>query len=275
MQTTTYSIADQLVRYNTALHQSHTRYLHIDSVYDGSYLQGKRVLLTGANRGLGLALATELHKQRAHVIAFVRESSDALDALGCDVITGVDVTNEAAVRDAVATGVREPVDYVLHNAGYFPDVHDSLADGMRYDEQLRQIDVCALGPLRVVEALHSQSLIGGCVAVITSQAGSLAWRTTQNAARGGDYGHHMSRAACNMGVVLLAEELRHAAVPVLLLHPGFNRTDMTAKYRDIWDAEGAVEPAVGAKRVLHEMSAVTMERTGTFVNCEDGLRIPW
>ena len=78
-----------------------------------------------------------------------------------------------------------------------------------------------------------------------------------------------------MGGVLLAQALRGAAIPVLLLHPGFNRTEMTAKYRHLWDVEGAVDASVGAKRVLHEMRGATMERTGQFVNCEDGLLIPW
>ena len=60
-----------------------------------------------------------------------------------------------------------------------------------------------------------------------------------------------------------------------MLHPGFNRTDMTSKYSHIWDVEGAVPASEGAKRVLYEVGKVSMEMTGTFVNCEDGLLIPW
>ena len=47
---------------------------------------------------------------------------------------------------------------------------------------------------------------------------------------GGDYGHHMSRAACNIGAVLMSQELKAEGIPVLLLHPGFNKTGMTAKW---------------------------------------------
>ena len=43
----------------------------------------------------------------------------------------------------------------------------------------------------------------------------------------------------------------------------------------IWDKEGAVDPAVGAKRVLHEVKQLTLDTTGSFINCEDGLTIPW
>ena len=101
------------------------------------------------------------------------------------------------------------------------------------------------------------------------------WRKTQNKDKGGDYGHHMSRAACNIGGVLLAEELKSKGVCVVLLHPGFNRTEMTRKYESIWDVEGAVPPAEGALRVLHEVVRASLDKTGAFVNCEDGLRIPW
>lgn len=112
------------------------------------------------------------------------------------------------------------------------------------------------------------------VAMITSQGGSIAWRTVQNPT-GGDYGHHMSKAAANMMAVLLAQELKSAGIAVLILHPGFNKTDMTKKYEHIWEIEGAVPSEVGAKRVLHEIGIATIEDSGTFINCEDGLLIPW
>merc|ERR1719231_1635262 len=125
------------------------------------------------------------------------------------------------------------------------------------------IDVCALGPLRISSAIFNKGLIapGGKVIIISSQAGSCEWRTTQNSGKGGDYGHHMSRAACNIMGVLLSEELRAARVAVALLHPGFNRTEMTRKYEHIWDIEGAVDPVEGAKRVLHECTKVSMATT--------------
>mmetsp|Transcript_5220 Transcript_5220/g.16370 ORF Transcript_5220/g.16370 Transcript_5220/m.16370 type:complete len:152 (-) Transcript_5220:511-966(-) len=135
-------------------------------------------------------------------------------------------------------------------------------------------------PLRVIAALYKAGkLAPSCqLVIITSQAGSVEWRTTQNAGAGGDYGHHMSRAACNIAGVLLSEELRSAGHVVSLLHPGFNRTDMTAKFKSAWDKEGAVDPSVGAMRVLYEIGRSVqagVARSGKFINCEDGLEIPW
>lgn len=268
-------MADQAARFARAKEEGNTRYLDIDSVYDGSYLKGKRVLVTGAGRGLGLCLVRELVAQGAEVVATVRKKSPELEAAKpAQVIEEVDVRETPAVAK-MSRAVTAPLDYVINNAGYFTPVHETLCC-LDDQEELKQINVCALGSLRVVSQLHQAGhLKQAKVAIITSQAGSVAWRSTQNKGRGGDYGHHMSRAACNMAGVLMSEELRDEGIPVVLLHPGFNRTDMTAKYSDIWDAEGAVEPSVGAKRVLHEVGQISMETTGKFINCEDGLLIPW
>ena len=62
----------------------------------------------------------------------------------------------------------------------------------------------------------------------------MAWRFTQNP-EGHDYGHHMSKAAANMAGMLLSQELKSAGVCVYLLHPGFNKSDMTKKYEAIWE----------------------------------------
>merc|ERR1712232_1189428 len=113
---------------------------------------------------------------------------------------------------------------------------------------MKQFDVCGFGPVRLVSALKAAGLLKGAkVAVITSQAGSARWRFTQNKDKG----------------------------PIVMLHPGFNRTTMTSKYSHIWDIEGAVPPAEGAKRVLHETAKVSMKTSGRYINCEDGLQIPF
>lgn len=102
----------------------------------------------------------------------------------------------------------------------------------------------------------------------------MAWRDVQNPT-GHDYGHHMSKCAANMMGKLLSQEMKAKGIVVTLLHPGFNKTGMTKKYEAIWEIEGAVDPSVGAKRVVHELGNMSMEKTGQFINCEDGLQIPW
>ena len=192
-------------------------------------------------------------------------------------ISGVDVQIDAHVASMVSQlEGAEPFDVVINNAGYFWDQEETLAN-LSPTEQLKQIDVCAVGPLRVSAALCTAKLVRprtGKIVVITSQAGSAEWRPTQNP-EGHDYGHHMSRAACNIAFVLLAQELRAEGIAVLLLHPGFNKTGMTAKYAAIWEVEGAVDPACGAKRLLYEALKISPAISGKFINCEDGKEIPW
>lgn len=90
-----YSNPDQAARFAAAKKENNKRYLDITSVYDGSFLKGKRVAVTGANRGLGLALATEAAEQGARVVGLCRSGSKELDALKPDeVVTGVDVTDD-------------------------------------------------------------------------------------------------------------------------------------------------------------------------------------
>lgn len=85
----------------------------------------------------------------------------------------------------------------------------------------------------------------------------------------------MSKAAANMMSALLAQEVKEKGIMVGVFHPGFNKTGMTAKYKEIWEVEGAVDPSVGAKRVFYEVGRLSMDTTGKFINCEDGLEIPW
>ena len=90
-----------------------------------------------------------------------------------------------------------------------------------------------------------------------------------------DVGHEKRLQFVSACVIEKLSRLLIGQVTESAAHPGFNRTEMTAKYKEIWDIEGAVEPSVGAKRVLYEAMQSTLENTGKFVNAEDGLMIPW
>jgi len=227
-----------------------------------------------------------------HAIQAGRNSSSDLDAVAkqypgqVTIINGIDVTKDEAMSK-MCEECKVPVDIVMNSAGYFYGPAESVGVGcdghLNFNQQMLQINICALGPLRITSALYKAGLIvpKGKVIIITSQAGSCDWRFTQNGTPkpgegfDGNYGHHMSRAACNIMGVILSQELKAADLVVQMMHPGFNRTAMTQKYAHIWDIEGAVEPIVGAKRVLYQTLKSSMETTGSVINCEDGLRIPW
>jgi NADPH:quinone reductase-like Zn-dependent oxidoreductase len=108
-----YSMADQEARFSKAKKENNQRFLDITTVYDPSFLKGKRVAITGANRGLGLALAKEVTEAGADLIAIVRATSDELEALKpAEVITGVDVRDDketAKINEKIKGG---PIDIV-------------------------------------------------------------------------------------------------------------------------------------------------------------------
>jgi D-arabinose 1-dehydrogenase-like Zn-dependent alcohol dehydrogenase len=112
-----YSIADQVARFERAKSEQNERYLNIASVFDGSYLKGQRVLITGGNQGLGLAITKELVKQGAEVIVVGRRSCPELDELNVQVVTGVDVTDDDAIETKMIPALDgKPVDILINNA---------------------------------------------------------------------------------------------------------------------------------------------------------------
>lgn len=273
----TFSDPDQPARFAAQKAADNSRALRIEEHFQPGRLAGVRILITGGNRGIGLSLVREAVASGAAVIATCRKTSPELTASGCaQIIEGIDVTIDSTMDKLVAE-IDEPLDVVVNNAGYFMKEKETILGGvMDFADQMKTLDVCAIGPLRITNALwHGQKIKSptGKIIFITSQGGSIQWRDVQ-CPDGGDYGHHMSKAAANMAAKLVANELSGKAL-VGILHPGFNRTDMTAKYSEIWDIEGAVDPQVGAKRVLHEINILSVETSGKFINCEDGMEIPW
>ena len=123
-----YSIADQQARFAKAKKENNQRYLDITTVYDNSFLKGKRVAVTGANRGLGLDLSKQLAEAGAKIVALVRKSSNELDALQPDeIITGIDVMKEEcteSIKDKIKGG---PVDIVRFVAPSFSSKFNVLS----------------------------------------------------------------------------------------------------------------------------------------------------
>jgi NAD(P)-dependent dehydrogenase (short-subunit alcohol dehydrogenase family) len=191
------------------------------------------------------------------------------------VISGIEVQDDKCGEKLAQALSGYKIDVLINNAGYFYEPVEKI-DSLNFAEEKKMIDICALGPLRITSGLYNAGRLAknAKVIMISSQGGSVSWRTVQNP-HGHDYGHHMSKSAENMMAALLSQEMKEKGISVGIFHPGFNKTDMTKKYESIWEIEGAVDSSVGAKRIIHEIGLLTLERTGSFINCEDGLLIPW
>ena len=217
------------------------------------------ICITGANRGIGLEMARQFKDRGDHVVAACRKASEELATLDVEVIEGVDVTDDRSVgKLAEALGDRT-VDVLVNCAGILSD--ESLGD-LDFDRMRRQFEVNSLGPLRVTAALRGNLGDGSKVAIITSRMGSIEDNTS-----GGRYGYRMSKCAVNMAGRSLAIDLRETGVAVVILHPGFVRTDMTG-------GQGLIDPPESAAGLIDRIDELTLETTGTFRH-ENGEELPW
>ena len=219
----------------------------------------RTALVTGANRGIGLALCRRLKEGGREVIGVCRKSSPALDALGVRVEAGVDVTSDDAVSGLAGRLAGVALDELICSAGILRE--DGLDDAA-YDDIRAQLEVNAIAPLRVVAALRKNLRRGGKVALITSRMGSIG-----DNGSGGYYGYRMSKAALNAAGMSLARDLASSGVAVAILHPGYVRTDMT-------DGAGNIDPADAAAQLVDRIDGLTPETTGTFWHA-NGQVLPW
>jgi NAD(P)-dependent dehydrogenase (short-subunit alcohol dehydrogenase family) len=217
-------------------------------------------IVTGSNRGIGLALAGALHARGEQVLATCRRSSPALAKLGVEVVDGTDVTAEAGVERLVRAVGNRSIRILINNAGILLR-GDELA-AIDFEGVRRQFEVNAMGPLRVTAALRPRLERGGKVGLITSRMGSI-----DDNGSGGAYGYRMSKAALNMAGKSLAVDLRSQEVAVAILHPGMVKTDMVGDH-------GQVEPADAARGLLARLDELTLETKGGFWHA-NGQRLPW
>jgi NAD(P)-dependent dehydrogenase (short-subunit alcohol dehydrogenase family) len=217
------------------------------------------IVITGANRGIGLALARLFAERGDSVVVACRKSSAELRALKVEVHEDVEITDDNSVERFAAAIGEAPVDILVNNAAI--RVPDSLRD-MDLRQIRAQLEVNAIGPLRVTRALLPKLRRGAKVVVITSRSGSIG-----DNGSGGDYGYRMSKAAVNMAGVNLALELKPKGISVVLLHPGMVRTGMGG-------GSGAIEPEVSARRLVARIDELSLDTTGSFLHAE-GRVLPW
>ena len=218
-----------------------------------------RILITGANQGIGLELVRQFASRGDDVIGVCRHASDELRAVGCELIEGVDVTDQVSI-DRMADSVGDRVlDVVVNNAGILS--HETLND-LDFDRMKKQYDVNALGPLRVTKALENNLAAGSKLAIVTSRVGSM-----DDNSSGGNYGYRMSKAAANMAGVNLAIDFKPRGIAVVLLHPGYVRTNMTG-------GNGLIDAQTSAAGLVAQIDGLDMEKTGTFWHGE-GYELPW
>lgn len=216
-------------------------------------------LITGANRGIGLSLTT-LFAQRGHdVIALCRKSSKELSTLPVEIVEGIDLSDKTADAKVLRTLANRQVDCLINNAGI---LRNEVLGQLDFDSIEQQMQVNALGPIRLTELILPQMNQGGKIAFITSRMGSMGDNTS-----GGRYGYRMSKAALNAAAVSMARDLAPRGISVGIFHPGLVGTDMIGGIGDI-------TPDVAAERLMARIEDLNLENTGTFYH-SNGQTLPW
>lgn len=219
----------------------------------------KTVVITGANRGIGLAMA-QIFKSKDYAVKGVcRSSSPALEALGIEVIDGVDVATDDGIARLESALVSTNIDVLVCNAGI---LRDENLEHFNLETMRDQFEVNTLAPLRVVHALQSQLGAGSKIAMITSRMGSIADNTS-----GGRFGYRMSKAALNIASVSLSHDLADRDIAVGIYHPGYVQTDMVGGRGDIPASEAA-------NRIIGLIDNLTMAESGVFKH-SNGEQLPW
>ena len=218
----------------------------------------KNVLITGANRGIGLELCRQLAFRGENVVAVCRKAGDELQSLDLRIIDGVDVNDPESISSLATRLGKMRLDWLINNAGILSV--ESL-ESLDFEAMEQQFRVNALGPLRITAALLAKLDPGSKIGIITSRMGSVGDNTS-----GGYYGYRMSKAAVNMAGMSLARELQEWRIAVGLFHPGMVATDMTGGR--------GVTPEHSASGLIKRMDALDMGHTGSFWHAE-GEQLPW
>jgi NAD(P)-dependent dehydrogenase (short-subunit alcohol dehydrogenase family) len=222
------------------------------------------VLITGANRGIGLAMASAFSEAGYSVIGTARRPDAATDLHRLEVkVVQLDVTEPLSVSALAHQLEGVPIDILINNAGMVSREAAEFAD-VDVEKLLTEYQVNSLGPLRVTQALLPNIMAGKrkIVANISSMMGSMELNTF-----GCCMGYRASKAALNSFTKTLAVDMSDDGIAFAMLHPGYVKTDMNSGAGNISTAESAA----GLYTVIIGLDEAD---NGKFFNY-DGKPMPW
>lgn len=225
---------------------------------------GGTVLITGANRGIGLALAEKFEAEGYDVIGTARRPDKAaeLNALGVRV-EQLDVTDPDSVAALAKRLDGKPIDFLVNNAGIKGHDAKDIAD-LDVEQLSATMDVNTWGPLRVIQALfpNVKASEKKVFATVSSMMGSMELNTW-----GCCLGYRASKSAANSTVKTLSEDYGDEGLVFVTLHPGYVQTDMN-------DGMGNITTAQSAEGLFRVISNLAAEDNGKYYDWK-GEELPW
>lgn len=222
----------------------------------------KNILITGANRGIGLELTKKLAKQN-QIFATTRtmSSDDELHSIENTNVYQLDLLDDKSMDELIHRLDEVPIDLVINNAGIF---HDEQFNGLNHDLWLDEMKVNAISPISLTHRLKN-NLVNGKdkkVVFISSQMGSI-----DDNYSGNYYFYRSSKAALNASAKSISIDWKDDGISVLILHPGWVQTDMGGKTAKI-----TVEESVSG--MIDLINNHNLKDTGIFLNYA-GKKMEW
>ena len=227
------------------------------------------ILITGANRGIGLELARQYAVAGDRVFATCRSPADAQDlnglvggAGGRLTVLALDVGDGASIAACVKAVGDTPIDVLINNAGILGGKSQTL-ESIDFDAWVDAFKVMTIGPFRTVQAFlpNLKAAAAPRVMTVTSQLAASTWPF------GGSYAYSSAKAAVNKVMQTLAKDLKAQNIIVSMIHPGWVKTDMGGAGADIT----AEESAAGIRSVIAGLAA---EASGRFYKWNGEIH-PW
>ncbi len=242
------------------------------------------VLITGANRGIGLELVRQYSARDWHIIATARDVAGATDLKALakadpDIsIEALDVTDHPGV-DALAARLKDqPIDVLLSNAAKTPRYMSAMKGAATIDfaEARNSFEINALGPAKLVAVFlpHVQKSTQKKIAVISSKAGSF----TESPKMSMMYEYRTSKAALNMIVYTLSFETARKGVTIAAISPGSVDTkpvEGELGFGTSFKQPNTIQPAESVAGIIRVIDSLTPAQNGQFLDFKDGRVIPW
>ncbi len=240
------------------------------------------VLITGANRGIGLEFTHQFLKEGWNVIATARESSQQTDLIELMKkyenklkVIHLDVTNQESRQKLLESFTEEhdKLDILINNAGIVSGLEDyqNIVDakkirlGSLYKENMTKVfETNAIAPLLITELLmnHLKKSENGKVINISAKMGTFAHKEF-----GGYYSYSASKTALNMFTKTLAADLKRYKITVIALYPDWVRTRMGSE-------KARLSPDESVKKMIQTIMNVELTQTGQFLDLE-GKKLAW
>lgn len=228
------------------------------------------LLITGANRGIGLELCKQYLEADWKVHATCRDPNNAtrlsvLDDKYPDALTvhTLDISNASQIEDLKNKLGIKPIDILFNNAGIYGNESSEFGKTDKED-WLNTFNVNVISPMKMIEAFAENVAIGD-KKIIASMSSKMA--SIVDNGSGGSYSYRSSKIALNMVMSNVAIELKPKGITALILHPGWVRTDMGGP-------NGEMSVTESATSLRNTLEKATLADTGKFYDI-DGSIIPW